>query len=142
MAMEDVLGQYELTEEDCQKKISDKNLDTICSKCSFPYGRLAPHLKVGPACAEDIKRDSNLRSELERRSSLLKEWKQSNGSGATYKALLGALLGIERREDAEEICKLLKDSTQLIPDASSGKLVHVEPVEGHSDGLSLITLRV
>ena len=103
--MEEILGQYGLVVDDCTTKISDKDLGSICSKCIFPHDSLAPHLKVEQACAEDIKHDSNLRSE--RRSSLLKKWKQSNGSSATYEVLIDALLAIEHKEDAEVICKLL-----------------------------------
>ena len=134
MSMENVLTQYELTEDDCMKKITDKDLDSICNTCSFPYGRMAPHLKVEQACAEDIKQDTNLRSESDRRSSLLKKWKQSKGSEATYKALLSALLGIERREDAEVICKLLKDSKSATP-ASTHRIPDTDVPATASSGI-------
>ena len=59
-------------------------------------------------CAQDVKHDG--KSEPDRRSSLLKAWKQMKGTDATYTALIAAFLELERRDDAEIICNIIKES--------------------------------
>ena len=54
--------------------------------------------------------------EREKRCSFLKKWKKMKGLKATYKSLIHALLEVECREEAEGVCKLLKD--QNLSDAS------------------------
>ena len=102
-----LLAGYELSKEDCDKQISDRDREKICSSCCFPYGRLSTYLNVR-VFAQDIKHDG--KSEPERRSDLLEAWNQMMGSDATYRTLIVALLEIEHKNDAEVICKLLKTS--------------------------------
>lgn len=91
--------------EACNKKINDKDLE---NSCSFPYKRLSPHLGLNGVDTSDIERDAQ--TEPERRSGLLNKWKEKEGSDATYRALISALLEIDRKDDAEDICRLLKTS--------------------------------
>lgn len=118
--------KYELSEEDCAKPVTDKDLVEISTSCGFPYERLSPYLRVERVVAQAIKRD--WKSEPERRAALL-EWSQTMGSDATYKALIAGLLEIKRKKDAEVICNLLKNSKSAT--SSSIPMLHVpsEPSE-------------
>jgi hypothetical protein len=93
-------------EFDCTKQISDKDIDRISNSYPFPYDRVASHLGVS---AQDIKADG--KSEADRRTLVLKTWKQQEGSSATYKRLTSALLDIKHKDCAEKIHKMLKPAT-------------------------------
>ena len=58
--------------------------------------------------AEDI--DKSQKGERENRHEFLLIWKEMEGSGATYKQLITALLKIKCRQDAEKLCEMLKKS--------------------------------
>ena len=60
---------------------------------------------------------------FEASSSFFSKWKEAKGSGATYRALISALLKIKCVEDAEGVCELLKNSPP-------SKLCHAQ---SHSD---------
>lgn len=103
--------------KDCDKPITDKDLEKISRCCGFPCESLASHLDVKQASAEDIKRDG--KSEHERRLALLTKWSQMKGSDATYGALIDALLEIEHKKDAEEISKILRTSNKSATSCST-----------------------
>ena len=56
----------------------------------------------------DIERSVSHHKESEKRIEFFCEWEKRSGSGATYKALICALLKIYCTEDAESVCKLLQ----------------------------------
>ena len=58
--------------------------------------------------AEDI--DKSQKGEREKRHEFLLTWKDMEGSSATYKQLITALLKIKCRRDAEKLCEMLKKS--------------------------------
>ena len=115
--LDSLLDEYKLSEEYWGKQITGIDQDKISWSCGFPCERLSSYLGVEQACAQDIKHDG--KSEPERRAALLKTWDQKKGSGATYKALIAALLEIEHKNDAEVVCKLLKTSMLATPCSTS-----------------------
>ena len=102
-----ILQHYELTEEYISRQISDAHLDEVAQLC-FNWRKLPSHLKMQTSIVADIERD--YAKEEERRHKFFQLWKQSNGFDATYEILIGALLEIECRGDAENVCKILKKS--------------------------------
>ena len=111
--LDSLLATHEVARENSNKKISDKDIDKISQSCGFPYGRLSSYLGLKQVCAQDAKQDG--KSEPDRRAGLLEAWKQMKGSDATYRALIAALLEMERRDDAEIICNFLKESKLTAP---------------------------
>ena len=111
--LDSLLVTHGVAREDSDKQIGDKDIDKISQSCGFPYGRLSSYLGMKQVCAQDAKQDG--KSEPDRRAGLLEGWKQLKGSDATYRALIAALLEMERRDDAEVICKLLKESKLTAP---------------------------
>ena len=53
--------------------------------------------------------------EDEKRRNFFFKWRDTKGSGATYKTLISALLEIDCREDAENVCKLCIQSSEPSP---------------------------
>ena len=88
-----LLVEHGVAREDSNKQISDKDIDKISLVVS-------PMEDCLPISAQDAKQDG--KSEPDRRAGLLEAWKQMKGSDATYRALIAALLEMERR-DAEVI---------------------------------------
>ena len=111
--LDSLLATHEVARENSNQQISDKDIDKISQSCGFPYGRLSSYLGMKRVSAQDAKHDG--KSEPDRRVSLLEAWKQMKGSDATYKALIAALLEMERRDDAEIICNFLKESKLTAP---------------------------
>ncbi len=72
---------------------------------------LAPILNLTPLDVETIKRDN--RGEESKRNKFLSVWKREQCEHATYRALMGALCKIERREDARKVCEVLKGELYL-----------------------------
>ena len=108
--VDSLLTKYEISKEECDKQITDKDRVKISRSCDFPHGELSSCLEVS---AQDIKHDGT--SEYERRVALLEKWNQYEGSDATYRALIAALLEIQDKNHAEMICKLLKTSKSATP---------------------------
>ncbi len=67
---------------------------------------LAPILKLTHLDVEDIERDT--RGEELKKNKFLSVWKRKQCVYAIYRALVGALCKIERREDAMRVCEVLK----------------------------------
>ena len=107
-----LLEQYELTEDDCNQKISDYHCSEISRTLCGGWRGLPSHLGVPQIYVHDINRNST--EESERRSNFFFGWKELKGSAATYKALIAALLDIDCREDAEGVCRFLK-KTKIQP---------------------------
>ena len=84
--------------------ISDLHLDQIAlSRCT--YWRFLPtRLGLSNVVAKDI--DREFQKEPEKRRELFEQWKQRKGFEATYRSLVRALLDIDKRLDAEYVCKL------------------------------------
>lgn len=104
-SFQQILEHYRLTEEECEKEVSDKHI--TCFFCE-EWKKLPPYLDLEATVAGDLERD--FKTEEERREALLKKWKKRKGFEATYKKLITALLEINCREEAEQVCKLLSIS--------------------------------
>ena len=102
-----------LENSDFDKQVSDAHLNDFSTNCcSEDWKLLCPHLKLNGVVAEDIDREP-LSPKLKRKS-FFGKWKQEKGSDATYRVLVCALLRINHRQDAEYLCKLLKNSMQTV----------------------------
>ena len=104
----DLIKQYELSHRCTKKKVSDAHLELISRSYCEEWKSLPPYLKLETVVANDI--DRSAKTEREKRHDFLFEWKEIKGSAATYKQLITALLHIKRRQDAEKVCELLKES--------------------------------
>lgn len=119
-----LLKQHKLTEGICNKQVSDGHLEEISRYHCKDWKSLPSHLGLNTIVAEDI--DRSKVAEKEKRHTFLLGWKKIEGSRATYKRLITALLKIDCREDAEGVCTLLQKHPQLpmtqsqLPVAPSG----------------------
>ena len=109
-----LMAQHSLSEENCRQTITDCLLSKISLSHCSKWRMLPSHLGLEKIVANDISRD--FPNEEERRFQFFSKWKEIQGSDATYEVLIGALLTIDCREDAEGVCKILK--TSLISKAS------------------------
>ena len=55
----------------------------------------------------DVDRENH--KEREKRIAALRKWKDNNGSGATYRVLVSALLDNGEKDQAELLCRILQD---------------------------------
>ena len=97
---------FQLKEGDLAVQISDRQLDEISRSYCRQWKTLRSELGMERIVENDIDRNST--DEEKKRRDLLYKWKEVMGSAATPKALIGALLEIKCREDAEGVCKLLQ----------------------------------
>ncbi len=91
-----LMERYGLTEQDCNKEISDLHLDSISRSCCTggAWKGLATHiLETESVRAADVVSDIERKqiSDEEKRRDFFYHWKQMKGSDATYKALITAL---------------------------------------------------
>ena len=99
---------YKLSAGVCREQVSDVHLEQISRSHCKDWRKLPPHLELEDIIVSDIDRKQVIVSEDEKRQEFFFSWKRRKGSGATYEHLIGALLMIECRQDAESICKLLQ----------------------------------
>ena len=105
-----LMSQYRLTERQYNKQVSDIHLEKLSRSGCKQWKSLPPYLKLEAIVAEDI--DKSQKGEREKRHEFLLTWKEMEGSSATYKQLITALLKIKCRRDAEKLCEMLKKSAQ------------------------------
>ena len=106
---DDLMKIHGLTDDDCNCEIKKVHLQEIsCALCER-WRELPACFKMPKITSKDIERD--FKSEKERRRAFLFQWRDRDGSAATYKRLISALLDINCRDDAEGVCKLLKTSS-------------------------------
>ena len=103
-----LLEHYGLTEEECNKVVSDRHLDKISLSHCGGWRALPSHLGLPSILVEDI--DKSPLEQKEKRQKFFRDWKQRRGFNATYRSLIIALLETNHRGDAESVCQLLKDS--------------------------------
>ena len=97
------LNHYQLISADIDVKIRDEHVDKIARICFSNWKELYPlHMKKKDLEVIDTKSNSEDKSKL-----FIRTWKQRNGSDATYKRLIDALLEIDHREDAESVFDIL-----------------------------------
>lgn len=118
--------------------VRDIDVDKISRSCCKDWERLPPYLEMKKIVVNDINREGG--SEEGKRRKFFTEWIEEKGREATYKKLIGALLQIGCRNDAEKICKLLQSSLQPVsdstpesmPDGASNPAGNCEVVAGFS----------
>ena len=105
-----LMSRYRLTERQYNKQVSDIHLERLSRSGCKQWKSLPPHLELEAIVAEDI--DKSQKGERGKRHEFLLTWKEMEGSGATYKQLITALLKIKCRQDAEKLCEMLKKSAK------------------------------
>ena len=121
MALSSLIERFELREEDCEKKMSDKQLDKIALSYCRKWELLCSQLEMEEIVEHDIKKSQSLITEEEKRRDFLFKWKNVKGSAATAKALISALLGINSVNDAEGVCQLLKGWSKVATEQGEAK---------------------
>jgi hypothetical protein len=110
LAARDLMKNYDLSEDYCNKEISDVHASGIClllRRCS-KWQLMVPIL--GMKEDEVNGTEHTLLNEDERRQNIILKWRKKHGCEATFRALINALIKIECHEDAEEVCKFLKET--------------------------------
>ena len=105
-----LMSQYRLTERQYSTQVSDIHLEKLSRSGCKQWKSLPAHLELEAIVAEDI--DKSQKGEREKRHEFLLTWKEMEGSSATYRQLITALLKIKCRQDAEKLCEMLKKSAQ------------------------------
>ena len=111
----EVIEHYELTKEDCNKPLRDAHLVSISRSSCTSWKSLPAHLGLEAIVAEDA--DRSQADPEEKRLKFFRQWKKRKGSKATYSQLINALLKIDCRQDAEDVCQIL--SEPLTPSQTS-----------------------
>lgn len=136
--LEGLLKKYKIT-KNSKQQVSDDHLREIALSYCKDWKKLPSLLGLESIVADDIDRSG--KEEGGKRHDFLLKWKSLNGSSATYKQLIGALLKIRCVDDAEKVCSLPKKSIPAAPLASS--LATPKPSTGiliGGGGLNLIAL--
>ena len=102
---------YGLKERDCNREIEKSHFEDIARTLGKDWRSLPPRLGMLSITKSDI--DHDFKTEKEKRYAFFTQWKEMDGSEATYKKLIGALLDFNSREDAEGVCKWLQKSVDL-----------------------------
>ena len=103
-----LMEKHGLSEEDWNQKVSDIHVGDI-SRCLCEKWRyLYCHLDLDKIVVSDASRNHN--NEADRRSAFFNEWREQQASEATYRKLVYALLRIDAKQDAVDVCKLLAKS--------------------------------
>jgi len=104
----DLMEHYNLSEECCNREITDIHISDFCLSGCTKWRLMAPNLGLTESDVSDIKHDSL--NEEEMRPNFLFKWRNKKGRDATYTALINALLKLGCRKDAELVCQLLQQS--------------------------------
>ena len=103
-----LMRHYALTERQYNWPVSDTHLEVFSRSGCKKWKSLPPYLKLDTIVAEDI--DKSQKSEREKRHEFLITWKHIEGSNATYRQLITALLKIKSSRDAENLSEILHQS--------------------------------
>ena len=91
--------------------MSDRHLDEIARSSCQQWKSLSIRLGGLGFVRDDL--DALQVSEEEKSGCFFFKWKAMKGSRATYRSLVEGLLEISCQEDAENVCRLLKDEPEL-----------------------------
>lgn len=100
------MEHYQLSEESCNRKVSNTHLEKISESFCRKWRSLPSFLEMETIVVNDIDHSSN--DEGGKRLAFFLKWKHMKGSTATYRKLLSALLEINCKEDAEGVCEMLQ----------------------------------
>ena len=118
--LSDLLEHYHLKEDDVNKELEIQDIEAISYSCKSKWKYLLIRLGLKEMDFADAE---NLKTDQEKRSQNLTNWKQKKGSDATFKRLIIAQLEIECRDDAENVCKILQDTLNTTQDTEpTGKV--------------------
>ena len=116
-SLESLIARYHLTEEDVSKRITYEHIEVISSSTSLcsQWKSLPAHLglTIVNTIVGDI--DSTLVTETEKKRDFFTTWKEEQGCNATYRKLIGSLLEVPCKQDAESVCQLLKSTNPVQP---------------------------
>ena len=112
-SLESLIVRHHLTEEDVNKQITDEHIEVISSSTSLcsQWKSLPVHLGLATTIVGDI--DSTPVTKTEKKSFFFTTWKEEQGSNATYRKLIGSLLEIPCKQDAESVCQFLKSANPV-----------------------------
>ena len=96
---------HKLSPDDLKKECSTEDIGRVANFISWKV--VGPHLPE--MSSKDIEFINNNRFFLRKREKCLEIWKQRNGADATYHALILGMLKAEKRDEAELVCKVLKE---------------------------------
>jgi pentatricopeptide repeat protein len=108
-----LLHRFNLDEGECNKVVKKDHVEEFCKANCTKWRLLPPPLDVETVSVEEIERNNV--KEMDRRCSLLNQWKQMKGYAATYRQLLNALLNMKCTEEAANLCKLMKRDATVHP---------------------------
>ena len=103
--------KHRLTDKDIRQQVSDSNLEIISCSCFKQWKSLPARLGL-PTVAANIDKKQN--DEKTKCLDFLLEWKVIKDTGATYRELLTALLGIKCEQAAEMVCARLEESASSL----------------------------
>ena len=102
--IDELILRYKLSEEQLAEQCSKDHLLDIGVFIS--WNEVGPRLEgIESIDMMDIRR--NEYNEKQKREKLLQLWVERNGSKATYKAIITAMLKERKYSEAEKVCKLL-----------------------------------
>ena len=119
VSVSDLMKYYGLTEKDCNWAVKEAHLEDLSHTIGKEWRSLPSNLGMPSITRNDIDRD--FKTEKEKRYALFCQWKEMDGSAATYKRLIMALLAINCREDAESVCKFLLKHSSLLQEVSKSE---------------------
>ena len=103
ISAEEVANEIGLAADELSKPC-DSNIIPSLADC-FSQWRVIFASVLSKIDLDDVDRENH--TEKEKRIAVLGKWKDSNGTGATYKVLVSALLSNGEKDQAELLCRLL-----------------------------------
>ena len=123
-----LMRKYKLNNDDCNKQVTGIHLEKISRSYSKRWMHLIPYLDMDTIVGSDLQYCPS--SEDCKRLLFFQEWKSQKGTEATYEAIIRALLEIDCRNDAEEICKLLQQPMQPVTSENTSSPEPLPVIEG------------
>ena len=103
--LDEILDHYKFKEEVLRREVSDAHLQEF----DCEWQRLPPYLDMNNKIVRDIKSAPQLYDEPGKRKYFFEQWKEQKKRGATYLALVKALLRCKCKQDAENVCLMAKN---------------------------------
>ncbi len=98
-----ILDAFSLQDEDVLLPVSDDHLQEIAGSHCSKWRSLPSHLSMKNP------KGSSEEPEITQKLRFFNSWKKIEGSNATYKVLIKALIRTDQKKDAEFVCQLLKN---------------------------------
>ena len=135
-----MMEHFKLPEAAFNFQVSDSHIEEISNSFCEKWRSLPPYLEMKTIVAKDIDRDHTGCDECEKRCSFLKKWKKLKGLKATYRGLIHALLEIKCTEEAEGVCKLLKNQNSTDPPQDGPDILPSPSIPKTSNVISELSL--